>query len=187
VLKQSSGSYTFDFDRPKSIGKMTGFWGNFGVLVRAYTYILMLGADGLRRVSEHAIINANYLMRRLESRFMLPHKQVHMHEFVLSGDWQKEKGVKTLDMAKRLLDYGVHAPTVYFPLIVHEALMIEPTETESKETLDSFVEAMMAIAREAEAQPEVLLSAPLSTPVGRLDEGLAARNLDVRYDFKNAP
>jgi glycine dehydrogenase subunit 2 len=187
VLIRSGGSYAMDFNCPKSIGKMTGFWGNFGVLVRAYTYIRMLGAKGLRRVSEDAIINANYLMRKLENHFLLPHTQAHMHEFVLSGDQQKEKGVKTLDMAKRLLDFGIHAPTVYFPLIVHEALMIEPTETESKETLDSFAEAMLAIKQEAETNPEMLWSAPHTTPVGRLDEGLAARNLDVRYEFKTAP
>jgi glycine dehydrogenase subunit 2 len=187
VLVRSGNAFSMDFKRPKSIGKMTGFWGHFGVLVRAYVYIRMLGSEGLRRVSEDAILNANYLMRRLESCFQLPHTQAHMHEFVLSGDRQKNWGVKTLDMAKRLLDYGVHAPTVYFPLIVHEAMMIEPTETESKETLDSFVETMLAIEKEAETRPDLLLSAPHNTPVGRLDEGMAARDLNVRYDFKTTP
>jgi glycine dehydrogenase subunit 2 len=150
-------------------------------MIKAYIYIRMLGSEGLHRVSENAILNANYLMRKLEKHFLLPHEQHAMHEFVLSGDWQKEKGVKTLDIAKRLLDYGFHAPTVYFPLIVHEALMVEPTETESKETLDAFAEAMIAIAREAEEAPEKVRNAPANTPVSRLDEGLAARNLNVKY------
>ena len=181
VIAQKEGEFSFDYDRPKSIGKIHGFYGNFGVMVKAYVYIRMLGAKGLCKVSHNAILNANYLMRRLEKAFLLPHKAHAMHEFVLSGDWQKEKGVKTLDIAKRLLDYGVHAPTVYFPLIVHEALMIEPTETESKETIDQFAEAMLAIAREVEDNPELLLKAPVSTPVSRLNEGLAARNLDIKY------
>jgi glycine dehydrogenase subunit 2 len=181
VLQKSDDGYTLDNDRPKSIGKIHGFYGNFGVMVRAYVYIRMLGPKGLCKVSRNAILNANYLMRRLEKYFLLPYKQHAMHEFVLSGDWQKEKGVKTLDIAKRLLDYGVHAPTVYFPLIVHEALMIEPTETESKESIDGFAEAMIAIAEEVNHDPEKLHKAPVSTPVSRLNEGLAARNLDIKY------
>ncbi|MBN2417406.1 aminomethyl-transferring glycine dehydrogenase subunit GcvPB [bacterium] len=181
VIVKRDGAYACDYDRPDSIGKIQSFYGNFGVMVRAYVYLRTLGGEGVKRVSKNAIINANYLMRRLEPYFDLPHTQHAMHEFVLSGDRQKELGVKTLDMAKRLLDYGFHAPTIYFPLIVHEALMIEPTETESKETLDAFAEAMIAIAREAETDPERLHEAPLTTPVGRLDEGLAARQLDVNY------
>ena len=181
VIINKDGSYALDDNRPDSIGKILGFYGNFGVMVRAYVYIRMLGGKGLKRASSTAILNANYLMRKLEKAFLLPHKQHAMHEFVLSGDWQKEKGVKTLDMAKRLLDYGFHAPTVYFPLIVHEALMIEPTETESKETLDAFAEAMLTIAREVDENPEILHEAPVTTPVSRLDEGLAARNLNVKY------
>jgi len=181
IVIRKGERFILDEDRPKSIGKIQGFYGNFGVMVKAYTYIRMLGARGLREVSENAILNANYLMRKLEKYYLLPHKQHAMHEFVLSGDWQKARGAKTLDIAKRLLDYGFHAPTVYFPLIVHEALMIEPTETESKETLDAFTETMIAIAREVEENPEVLQQAPSSTPVSRLDEGLAARNLDVKY------
>jgi glycine dehydrogenase subunit 2 len=173
--------YTLDYNVEKSIGKIQAFYGNFGVMVKAYVYIRMLGSKGLHRVSENAILNSNYLMRKLEKHYLLPHKQHAMHEFVLSGDLQKEKGVKTLDIAKRLLDYGFHAPTVYFPLIVHEALMIEPTETESKEMLDAFAEAMIRIAREAEEDPEKVMNAPQHTPVSRLDEGLAARNLDVNY------
>ena len=181
VLVEKDGEYRFDNQQPKSIGKIQGFYGNFGVMVRAYVYIRMLGAVGLRKVSENAILNANYLMRRLEKHYVLPHTQHAMHEFVLSGDRQKAKGVKTLDIAKRLLDYGFHAPTIYFPLIVHEAIMIEPTETESKETLDAFADAMLAIAREAEENPQIVLQAPARTPVSRLDEGLAARNLDIRF------
>jgi glycine dehydrogenase subunit 2 len=181
VIIQEDGKYSFDYNRPKSIGKIQGFFGNFGVMVRAYVYIRMLGAKGLCKVSTNALLNANYLMRKLEKYFLLPHKQHAMHEFVLSGDWQKDKGVKTLDIAKRLLDYGFHAPTVYFPLIIHEALMIEPTETESKETLDAFADAMISIAKEVEENPDLVLQAPTRTPVSRLDEGLAARNLDVKY------
>jgi len=184
VTRSRDGSCSFDFDRPKSIGKMTGFWGNFGVMVRAYAYIRMMGADGLRQVSENAVLNANYLMRLLEKRFTLPHPGPPMHEFVLSGDNLASNGIKTLDIAKRLLDFGFHAPTVYFPLIVHEAIMIEPTETESKETLDAFAQAMESVHREAETSPQTLLTAPHTTPVGRLNEGLAARALNVRYDFK---
>jgi len=186
LVKRTKDGFVLDYRGSKSIGKMSGFFGNFGVMVRAYAYIRMMGAAGLRRVSEDAILNANYLMRRLEAHYELPHRQHHMHEFVLSGDRQKEKGVKTLDIAKRLLDYGFHAPTVYFPLIVHEALMIEPTETESKETLDAFVDAMLAIAREVEEHPDILLSAPHTTPVRRLDEALAARILDVKYEIRES-
>ena len=170
-----------DWNRPNSIGKIQNFYGNFGVMVRAYTYIRMLGHTGLKRVSENAIINANYLMRKLEDVYELPHAQHHMHEFVLSADRQKENGVKALDIAKRLLDFGFHAPTVYFPLIVHEALMIEPTETESKKTLDAFIDVMKKIAEESIESKELLFEAPCSTPVSRLDEALAARELNVRY------
>jgi glycine dehydrogenase subunit 2 len=186
VIIEEEGNYNFDYNRPKSIGKIHGFWGNFGIMVRAYVYIRMLGAEGLKRVSEGAILNANYLMRQLEKSYDLPYKQHAMHEFVLSGDRQKALGVKTLDIAKRLLDYGFHAPTVYFPLIVHEALMIEPTETESKETLDKFVDAMLRIAKEVEESPEQVQKAPSNTPVSRLDEGLAARLLNVRHDMTHA-
>lgn len=181
MIVERDGGFRLDDDRPDSIGKVTSFYGNFAVMVRAYVYIRMLGGKGIKRASSTAILNANYLMRVLEKAFLLPHKQHAMHEFVLSGDWQKEKGVKTLDIAKRLLDYGFHAPTVYFPLIVHEALMIEPTETENKETLDAFAAAMLQIAKEVEENPEILHEAPVTTPVSRLDEGLAARKLNVKY------
>lgn len=172
--------YRLNAEKPDSIGRMMNFYGNFSVLVRAYTYIRMLGATGLRRVSENAIINANYLLQRLVEHYALPYPRPVMHEFCLSGDRQKkEHGVRTLDIAKRLLDYGYHAPTVYFPLIVSEALMIEPTETEAKETLDAFADAMIAIAGEAANTPEVVLAAPQTTPVKRLDEAQASRQLNI--------
>jgi glycine dehydrogenase subunit 2 len=185
VLKKESNQYTLDYDRPLSIGKVHSFFGNFGVLVKAYTYMRMLGSKGLKRVSENAIINANYLKESLKERYELPHTQPAMHEFVLSGNRQMKFGVKTLDIAKRLLDLGFHAPTVYFPLIVPEALMIEPTETESKETLDAFIGAMLQIADEAEKSPDILHEAPRTTPVRRLNEVLAARQLKVRHTWES--
>ncbi|MCL6453184.1 MAG: aminomethyl-transferring glycine dehydrogenase subunit GcvPB [Alicyclobacillus sp.] len=185
LVVRSEAGFRLDWDRPQSIGKVKGFFGNFGVLVRAYAYIRTLGPDGLKRVSEHAVLSANYLMRRLAEAYDLPFDAVCKHEFVLSGRRQKKHGVRTLDIAKRLLDFGVHPPTIYFPLIVEECLMVEPTETESKETLDAFAEIMLQIAREAETQPERVTSAPHDTVVGRLDEVTAARNPVLRYDFKN--
>jgi glycine dehydrogenase subunit 2 len=173
--------YYLDYKRPHSIGRVHSFYGNFGVMVRAYVYIRQNGAKGLREVSENAIINANYLREILKQYYHLPYDYFCQHEFVLSGDRQKEKGVKTLDIAKRLLDFGLHAPTVYFPLIVHEALMIEPTETESKESLDEFADAMIQIAKEVNENPEVVTSAPHVTPVGRLDEVKAAKDLDLKW------
>ncbi|NTW52484.1 MAG: aminomethyl-transferring glycine dehydrogenase subunit GcvPB [Chlorobiaceae bacterium] len=178
--KEGRTCYRLNADKPDSIGRMMNFYGNFSVLVRAYTYIRMLGAEGLRRVSENAIINANYLLSRLLDNFSLPYPKPVMHEFCLSGDRQKkENGVRTLDIAKRLLDYGFHAPTIYFPLIVSEALMIEPTETEAKETLDAFADALIAIVEEAASNPEKVLSAPQTTPVKRLDEAQASRQLNI--------
>lgn len=183
VLERSGdGRLFWDYDRPESIGSVHAFYGNFAVLVRAYCYIRMLGAPGLSEVSRRAVLNANYLMASLKDDFDLPYNTRCMHEFVLSGARQKKKGVRTLDMAKRLLDYGLHAPTVYFPLIVAEALMIEPTETESKAELDRFIEAMKSIAKEAVENPELVKSAPHNTPVRRLDEAGAARKLKVRWD-----
>ena len=146
----------------------------------------MLGEKGLQRVSENAIINANYLMKQLEKNYLLPYKGPAMHEFVLSGEKQKEKGVKTLDIAKRLLDFGFHAPTIYFPLIVKEAIMIEPTETESKETLDRFISAMIQIAQEVETNPEIVKEAPTTTVVSRLNEVKAVKQPNVRYNFNDA-
>lgn len=177
----SYGSKFGDYKRPDSIGRMHSFYGNFGVMVKAFCYIRQNGASGLREVSENAVINANYVKESLKDYYHLPYPGRCQHEVVLSGINQKAKGVKTLDIAKRLLDFGLHAPTVYFPLIVPEALMIEPTETESKESLDEFIQAMIQIAKEAKENPEIVTSAPHNTPVSRLDEGKAARDLDVRW------
>ncbi len=181
IVVEKRGQYSLDYERPDSVGRIQGFYGNFGVMVKAYTYLRILGSQGLRAVSENAVINANYLMRCLGDFYRLPYKQNCMHEFVLSGENLKEYGVRTLDVAKSLLDFGYHAPTIYFPLVVKEALMIEPTETESKETLDGFIEAMISIAREAKKDPEKLRGAPYHTPVRRLDDVRAARELDVRW------
>jgi len=179
VEKEENGSYYLVCDRPQSIGRLHAFLGNFGVMVRAYVYIRMHGAQGLKKVSDMAVLNANYVKKRLEKTFELPYPGDCLHECVFSGDRQKEREVRTLDIAKRLLDYGFHAPTIYFPLIVHEALMIEPTETENRDTLDAFCDAMLAIAREAGEKPELVTGAPVTTPVGRLNEGKAARELNV--------
>jgi len=173
--------YHLEYKRPKSIGRVHGFYGNIGNLIRAYCYIRQLGADGLGEVSETAIINAAYLREKLRHRFELPFGDGTMHEFVLSGARQKSQGVRTLDIGKRILDFGVHAPTVYFPLIVPEALMIEPTETESKASLDNFIQIMLNIADEAEQNPDLVRSAPHTTPVFRLDEARAARDPDISY------
>ncbi len=184
-IKKNDDGFSFDYDLSDSIGKMSTFYGNFSIIVRAFTYIRMLGARGLREVSEGAIINANYLLSLVKEYYDLPYKLTPMHEFVLSGERQLAYGVKTLDIAKRLLDFGFHAPTVYFPLIVHEALMIEPTETESKTSIEEFANAMIRIAKEAEEKPEVLHEAPTKTPVSRLDEAKAARELNIRYPFSD--
>ena len=182
TVEKAGDRYFLQYDRPLSIGRVRSFYGNFGVLVRAYTYIRAHGPEGLRRVSEHAVLHANYLMRRLAPYFDLPYDRHCKHEFVLSGVRQKKaSGVRTLDIAKRLLDFGIHSPTVYFPLIVDEALMIEPTETESLEALDEFVEAMIQIAKEAEEAPELVKGAPHTTPVRRLDETAAARRPVLKW------
>lgn len=165
----------------KSIGKVSAFHGNFGVLVRAYAYIRALGGEGLRQVSEDAVLNANYLMAKLRDDYDLSYDRLCMHEVVLSASRQKRQGVSGLDIAKRLLDYGFHSPTMYFPLIVDEALMIEPTEGESKETLDAFIEAMTSIANEVANDPDMVSHAPHTTPVSRLDEVRAARQPDLRW------
>ena len=178
-IEKNDSGYYLDYNSPDSIGRLHGFFGNFGVLVRAYTYIRVHGFEGLRHNTEMAVLNANYIRKRLEGVFELPYSGDCFHECVFSGNMQKKLGVRTLDIAKRLLDYGFHSPTIYFPLIVHEAIMIEPTETESVETLDAFCEAMIAIAREAEENPDLVTSSPHSTPVGRLNEGRAARELNV--------
>lgn len=181
VLVKRDNKYTFDYDRPQSIGRVKPFYGNFGINVRAYTYIRTMGPDGLKAVTEYAVLNANYMMRRLSDAYDLPFDRHCKHEFVLSGKRQKKLGVRTLDIAKRLLDFGYHPPTIYFPLNVEECIMIEPTETESKETLDSFIDAMLQIAREAEENPEIVQEAPHTTVVSRLDETTAARKPILRY------
>lgn len=176
VVEQRDGKYYLDHDRPLSIGRVRSFYGNFNVVVKAYAYIRALGAQGLRRVSEAAVLNANYIMAKLKPYFHLPFDRTCMHEVVFSGQKQKNLGVSTLDIAKRLMDYGYHPPTVYFPLIIKEALMIEPTETESKETLDAFINAMIQIAREAETMPDTVRNAPHTTVISRPDEARAARS-----------
>jgi glycine dehydrogenase subunit 2 len=182
-MTDSSGNKeTYGLAEPeRSIGKTAAFHGNFGMLVRAYTYIRGLGAEGLREISENAVINANYILNALKDDYHLPYDRSCMHEVVFSAKTQKAKGVSALDVAKRLIDYGIHPPTMYFPLIAEEALMIEPTETESKETLDYFIQVMKDIAREADIDVQVLKDAPHHTPNSRLDEARAARKPDVRW------
>ncbi len=179
--KGGENKFTLDWDRSQSIGKVKGFYGNFGILVRAYAYVLAHGKGGLCQVSRDAILNANYLKVKLSRNFVVAHEQACMHEFVLSGVRQKERGVSTAQMAKRLLDFGVHAPTVYFPLVVPEAMMIEPTETEAKEMLDRFAEIMLQIDKESIESPDIVRHAPTNTPVGKLDEALAARKPNLRW------
>jgi glycine dehydrogenase subunit 2 len=180
-FRRADGSFGLE-EPSRSIGRVRSFYGNFGILVRAYAYIRALGGEGLREVSEQAVLSANYLKERLREAYDLPYDRTCMHEFVLSGSRQKrEHGVRTLDIAKRLLDHGFHPPTVYFPLIVDEALMIEPTETESLEELDRFADALIAIAAEVAGDPGLVKGAPYTTPVRRLDEASAARNPDLRY------
>ena len=186
VVRRDSGGFGLDFDRPQTIGKVRGFTGPFGVFVRSYAFLRMWGPR-LREMSEVAVLNANYILARLKETYDLPFDRLCMHEFVLSARTMKrEHGCTALDVAKRLMDYGFHPPTVYFPLIVPEALMIEPTETEAKETLDAFCDAMLAIAREAAEEPQTLKEAPHHRPVRRLDEVRAAKNPVVRYGFAPA-
>ena len=177
VVKQGK-RYLLDYNCPLSIGKVRSFYGNFGVLVKAYAYLLSLGPEGLRQVAENAVLNANYLVKRLKDHYYLPYDRICKHEFVLSGARQKKRGIRALDIAKRLIDYGFHPPTIYFPLIVNEALMIEPTETESRQTLDRFADALIKIAQE---DVKTLKSAPHHTSVGRLDEVAAARKPNLRW------
>ena len=183
VISKKDKEYYMDYERPLSIGKVKSAYGNFGVLVRAYAYILSMGPDGLKEVAENAVLNANYMAHKLKDKYFLPLDTECMHEFVLSGEWQKEKNdVSTLDIAKRLLDFGFHPPTIYFPLIIHEAMMIEPTECETKETLDEFIAVMRQIADEAENNPELVKTAPHTTVISRLDEATAARKPVLRYN-----
>jgi glycine dehydrogenase subunit 2 len=178
---RSEAGYRLDYDRPQSIGRVKAFAGHFGILVRAYAYILAMGGDGLRRATELAVLNANYVRARLEGVYDLPYKQRSLHEVVFSEN-NLANDCHTLDVAKRLIDYGFHPPTIYFPLVVKGALMIEPTETESKQVLDEFCDALLAIAAEAQEHPELLKQAPVRARVKRLDEALAARKPKLRWE-----
>jgi glycine dehydrogenase subunit 2 len=181
VVKRQDGTYCLEYENENSIGYIAPFYGNFGVILKAYAYILTLGAEGLRRVSENAVLNANYIREKLKHLYDQKFDRKCMHECVLSASRQLENGVHALDIAKALIDRGFHPPTMYFPLIVPEALMIEPTETESKEEIDRFISAMSEIAELAEKEPEKITQCPISTPVGRLDETAAARNPDTAF------
>ncbi len=179
VTLRQDGSYGLNYDRPKSIGYVAPFYGNFGVVLRAYAYMLMLGRDGLAAVSDHAVLNANYVRAKLGDAYESAGEGLCMHECVFSAAQQAKGGVKAMDLAKAVIDRGFHPPTVYFPLTVKEAMMIEPTETESKETLDAFITAMLEVVQLAESDPEAFADMPLTTPVGRPDEVLAARKPDL--------
>ena len=182
TVRKEGDRYYLDHDIPDSMGRISGFYGNTAVLVKAYTYILTMGSDGLQRASELAVLNANYLKEKLKGRYYLPYDQVCKHEFVFSAEKMKEEhGVTATDVAKGLLEFGIHAPTIYFPLIVHESMMIEPTETESKESLDNFIEVMNQIADLAEKDPDKLHAMPLSTPIRRVDQVQAAKNPVLRW------
>ena len=181
VGRRGDGSFFFDHDRPDSIGRVHGFHGNFGVLVRAYAYVFLHGGDGLERLSERAVLNANYLAERVKDTYPLAFPGRPMHEFVATARPLRRHGVRAMDVAKRLIDLGFHPPTVYFPLVVEEAMMVEPTETESREVLDAFADALLQAATEAESDPALLHDAPVTTPVRRLDEARAARQLNLRW------
>jgi len=181
VIKRVDGTFALDYNKPNSLGYIAPFYGNFSVILKSYAYIMLMGKNGLREVSEAAVLNANYCRALLKKYFTLPYDRICMHEFVLSADKQKEKGVSALDIAKYLISQGMHPPTVYFPLIVKEALMIEPTETESKETLDNFIKVMTEAAKLSEDNPQKVTRAPENMPVRRLDETKAARELKLRW------
>ena len=184
VVKTADGTYSLDYDQPDSIGYVAPFYGNFGIVLRTYAYLLLLGRDGLRNVSDHAVLNANYILEKLRPHFDSVTKGRCMHECVISARRQAAKGVRAMDIAKALIDKGIHPPTMYFPMIVPEALMIEPTETETRETLDAFVADLLDILRAIETDPESLRAAPVTTPVGRVDEVAAARALDIAFSTK---
>lgn len=176
IVEKNEDEYVLNYNKPKSIGKVKNFYGNFGVLVKAYSYILTMGKEGLKEASQVAVLNANYLKEKLKEYYYLPIDTVCKHEFVLGGICKGHSEVKTMDIAKRLLDYGYHPPTVYFPLIINEAIMIEPTETENLETLDGFIETMVAIAKEAKENPEIVKNAPYDTIIKRVDEARAVKS-----------
>jgi glycine dehydrogenase subunit 2 len=180
---ETTGGFRLEHDRPDSIGRMHGFYGNFGVLVRAYAYVFLHGRDGLKEVAEGAVLNANYLASLVKDAFPLAYPSGRpMHEFVSTAKPLKDAtGIRAMDVAKRVIDLGFHPSTVYFPLVVEEAMMVEPTETETKETLDAFAAALVRAAREAETDPQLLHDAPTTTPVRRLDEARAARHLKLRW------
>ena len=181
IVSKTGAKYSLDYDRPHSVGSIHSYYGAFLIALRAWAYIRTLGAKGLREVSEMAVLNANYIRARLRDEYEIPHDRMCMHEVVLSAVRQKKKGVRALDISKRLMDYGYHPPTNYFPLIIPEALMIEPTETESLQTIDAFCDVMIQIAREVENDPQLLLSAPHVTPVNRLNETVALKQLDINW------
>lgn len=176
--------FHLNYDYPDSIGRVRTFYGHVGMMIRAYTYLLSLGKEGVCKVGEYAVLNANYLRHKLKKYYYIPYGSTCMHEFVISAKKQKGKGASALDIAKKLLDYGFHAPTIYFPLIVEEAMMIEPTETESRETLDAFADAMIQIATDIEQQPETVHNTPQTTPIGRPDEVKAAREPKLRWEVR---
>jgi len=178
---EATGEFRLDRDRPDSLGRIHGFFGNFGVLVRAYAYVFLHGGDGLKVVSERAVLNANYLAQLVKGAYPLAFSGRPMHEFVATAKPLRRHGVRAMDVAKRLIDLGFHPSTVYFPLVVEEAMMVEPTETESRETVDAFAQALLQVAREAETDPDLLHDAPVTAPVGRLDEARAARHLELRW------
>jgi glycine dehydrogenase subunit 2 len=181
-IKKKGNTYYRDYTKKKSIGRVKAFMGNFGVMVKAYTYIRGLGAEGIRRAGRHSVLNANYIMARLKPYFDLPYDKTCMHECVFSDKKQQKNGVTTLDIAKRILDFGYHAPTIYFPMIVHGAIMIEPTETESKRTLDEFIETLIKIAKECKTDPEIVKKAPHNLPITRVDEVTAARSPNLKWE-----
>jgi glycine dehydrogenase subunit 2 len=181
VVKKKDGSFALEDNKAKSIGRIAPFYGNFGVILKAYAYILLLGREGLLKASEGAVLNANYCLARLKKAYHIPYDRICMHEFVLSASKQLKNNVNALDIAKFLIDNGIHPPTIYFPLIVKEAMMIEPTETESKETLDRFADVMLEAAKLSEINSDILKNAPMTTPVSRLDETKAARDLNCSF------
>jgi len=183
ATRNAEGKAILDFDRPKSVGKVRSFYGSVSVLARAYAYILSLGASGLKEASENAVLNANYIFSNLKEDYGVPHDRICMHECVINPGKLEENGIHTTDIAKTLIDFGYHPPTIYFPLIVHEALMIEPTESESRETMDAFIGAMKEIARIGRENPEYLHTTPVTTPVGRPDEVKAARNPVIKCEW----
>ena len=181
VVKREDGTYALEYNHPRSIGYIAPFYGNFAVILKAYVYILMLGREGLLRVAENSVLNANYIREKLKQYYDLPYPQVCKHECVFSAARQAERKVRAFDIAKALLDAGIHPPTVYFPNTVKEAMMIEPTETESKETLDAFIATMIEIAKKVKSDPDSIKNTPHTTPVSRLDETAAARNINVAF------